>query len=177
MKKFSKVFVATVALTVACASQVFATEPTLNAEINALKAGNDSLSNAVTTLVSFDNGCNPADIMSMHAIVNTAMSNYDKNVLSEKQNFINYLNQVVVNKKEIERVKKANIAAITDLVKVNPSFKTQLDAAVIEYNQAVADRIAAENDIEIAKNEFAALQAGINANREAKSVGDADVIK
>lgn len=177
MKKSIKVLLTTVILTVAMVSPVFATEANLNAEIQALKTGNASLSNAVTTLVTFDDKCNPADKQYIHQMVDAAMSNYDKSIATERQNYITYLNQVVGNKKEIVRIKKANIAAIQDLVKVNPSFQAQLDAAVAEYNQAVADCEAAQAYIAVAQGEFDALQAGINENRAAKSAGDADAIK
>lgn len=88
-----------------------------------------------------------------------------------------YFSKVVGNKKEIVRIRQANIAALQDLVKVNPAFQTQLDAAVAEYNQAVADCEAAQAYIAVAQGEFDALQASINEARAAKAVGDADAIK
>lgn len=177
MKKFTRVLLATLTITLACAAPVFATEKNLSAEINLLKGKDATVSNALDTITSFDNNCGNEAKLAIHTIVDIADSDITKGMTEEQLNYIDYLKKVVVNLKETERIKKGNVAALTDLVKVNPSFQKELDAAVVEYNKAVADRVAGEQAIITAQEEFAKLNAALKDAKVAKGAKDADSVK
>ena len=167
MKKKLALLFTTVALTVTSVVPVFATVESLDAEKAIVANHMNGVTSAITTLVSFDNGCGEAEKTSMHALVN----GFEKDVLwsagQEEENYMKYLQARLGNAIEIERVKKQNIGAASDLVKVNPSLQPQLDAAIAEYNKAVADRQAAEAAIVNAKAQFDALNlAFVNANKD-----------
>lgn len=176
MKKSIKLLVVTAVLTVAFATPVMATESTLSAESAMLTNKMNAFGNDVSTLVSFDNNCGQGDINSMHAIVDTVKSDVVKSNISEQQNYMNYLQAALGNALETERVKKQNVASLTDLVKVNTSFQAQLDAAVADYVKAVADRQAAEQAIADAKAYFLALNSQFDAASLAKAAKDAQAI-
>lgn len=176
MKKFSRVLLATLTLTLACVAPVFATEKNLSAEMNLLKEKDATISNALDTIVSFDNNCGSEAKSAIHTIVDIAASDSTKGMTEEQLNYIDYLKKVVVNLKETERIKKGNVAALTDLVKVNPSFQKELEAAVAEYNKAVADRVAGEQAIITAQDEFVKFNAALNDKKAAKGAKDADSI-
>ena len=177
MKRKISVLLLTVALAVATVTPVFATESNMAAEVKLINAQNDTLHNALTTLVNFDNACGQNDKLSMHLIVDTANGNVNSARITEEQNYITYLKAVVGNAIETERIKKGNVDALKDLVKVNPSYQAQLDAAIADYNKAVADHAAAEAAITAAQAEFDALNASIQAAKDAKAATDADAIK
>ena len=174
MKRSIKILLTTLALTIACVSPVFATEEKLANEVKLITDRNDNVSNALSSVVQFDNNCGEEAKNSMHHIVDIVSVDVISSRLTEEQNYINYLKAVVGNAIETERVKKANVNALTDVVKVNPSFQPQLDAAIADYNKAVADHAAADAAIITAQNEFDALQAQLAAARAAKGAADAD---
>lgn len=164
----------TVALTVLSVVPVFASETDLNAEKALIANHLDGVTKAVSTLVTFDNNCGEAAKMSMHGIVDATNGNVKWSVSQEEENYIKYLQACVGNAIENERVKKQNVAALTDLVKVNPTFQSQLDAAIAECNKAVADRMAAEATVIDVKAQFAAFNAAFEAGRQALGTTDSD---
>lgn len=177
MKKSVRLLLATVVLTVACVSPIFATETTLPAEKNLITQNDANVRKAVSTLVKFDENCGSEAKLAMHTIVDTAQSDVVKSRISEQQNFIVYLNNVVANDLEAERIKKGNVAALTDVVKVNPGFQPQLDAAIAEYNNAVAKRMADQAAIGTAQAELNALHIQLLSEVSAIGLTDADTIR
>lgn len=176
MKRSLKVLLTTIILTVAVVTPVFATESTIKAESDMLSKKMAGFSGDITTLVTFDNNCGADAIASMHSLVNTGRSDVVKSNLAEQENYINYLKACVGNAVEIERIKKQNVGALTDIVKVNPTMQPQLDAAIAEYNKAVADHQAALKAVDDAKAYFAALNASFEKASLEKAAKDAQAI-
>lgn len=162
MKKALALLLTTVALTVAFITPVLATEQTLTAESAMLTNKMIGLGKDLSTLVKFDDNCGAAAIASMDLLVDTGRADTVKSNIAEQQNYIAYLNARVGNAIETERVKKGNVNALTDLCKSNPSFQPQLDAAIADYNKAVADRQAAVQAIAEAQAYFANLNKTFN---------------
>ncbi len=177
MKKSIKVLLTTVALTIACVTPVFATETDFNAEVRLVNGKNAEIASAVGTIVGFDNNCGQDAKVAIHDLVDVIDRNRVRGINDEQLNYINYLKGVVVNQTETVRIKQQNIDAITDLGKVNPSFQTQLDAAVVDYNAAVAQRAATEAAIVNAQQTFINQNAGFVNDRDMKATKDADAIK
>ena len=173
MKKSVKILLTTIALTVALVTPVFATESALSAESAMLEKKMARFGNDISTLVTFDDNCGAAAIASMNQIVVNNRGDVVKSNIAEQQNYINYLNARVGNAIEIERVKLGNVNAMKDLCKVNPSFQPQLDAAIADYNKAVADHQAAVQAVADAKAYFASLNASFDAASLAKAAADA----
>lgn len=176
MKRSLKVLITTIVLTVLCVTPVFATESTLSAESAMLQNKMNGFSNDVSTLVTFDNNCGAADILSMHGMVDTGNADVVASNIREEQNYINYLKARVGNAIETERVKKQNIAAIADLCKVNATFEPQLAAAVAEYNQAVVDHALAVQAVADAEAYFAALNASFVVDAIPHALADPQAI-
>lgn len=176
MKRLSKILLASLTFTLVCLSPVFATEKNLSAEMNLLTNKYSTISNALSTITTFDNNCDAGAKVAIHSIQETSDAERAKGMTEEQLNYIDYLKKVVVAKKETERIKKENITALTDVVKVNPSFQAQLDNAIVEYNNAVADRMATEAAIITAQEEFAKLNAALKAETIEKGAKDADSI-
>ena len=177
MRKSIKLFLSTSALVVALVTPVFATVEKLPDEVTMIQNGRTALSNDISTLVSFDNQCGPEGKIAMHTIVDISQSDAVRAALSEQENYINYLKAVVGNKIELERIKKGNVAALQDLVKCNASMQPQLNAAIVEYNQAVADLAAANAAIIEAQNTFAAYNNNVASTVSAKGDKDSDTIR
>lgn len=173
MKKSVKILLTTIALTVALVTPVFATESALSAESAMLEKKMAGFGSDISTLVTFDDNCGAAAIASMNQIVVNNRGDVVKSNIAEQQNYINYLNARVGNAIEIERVKLGNVNAMKDLCKVNPSFQPQLDAAIADYNKAVADHQAAVQAVADAKAYFASLNARFDAASLAKAAADA----
>ncbi len=174
MKKTVVALLTTVALSVMSIVPVFATETAIEAEKALVTNHVAGVSNAISTLVTYDNNCGEAAKVSMNALVDGFNGDIQYSVTQEEDNYIKYLKACVGNAIENERVKKQNIGAISDLVKVNATFQPQLDAAIAEYNQAVVDRMAAEVAVENAKAQFEALNLAVIVGNNAKYAGDSD---
>lgn len=177
MRKMTRYLLVTLVLTVACATPVFATEKNLSDEINMLHDRSVNVGNAMSTVLQFDNNCGPEAKIALHTLVDIARADLKSSSRTEIENYIKYLKAVVGNAIENERIKKSNIDALTDLVKVNPSFQTQLDEAVAEYNQAVAERVMAEAAIVEAQKAFDEYKISIINEVEARGNADPDRIK
>lgn len=157
--KFSvKALIATVAMSALIVTPVLATETNLDAEVNMIINHENATCGQITSYLATDNGCGAAAIAdhAAHAAVFAGqVSNYVKD---EEANYIKYLQGVVVNKKETERIKAGNVTAINELAKVNPTLAaSMLPAAQAEYEAAVNDRVAAEAAIPAAQARFAEL--------------------
>ena len=170
--KSLKVLITTIILSVAIITPVFATEQALSAESAMLEKKMAAFGGDISTLVTFDNNCGAADIASMDSLVDTGRADVVKSNIAEQENYIKYLEACVGNAIENERIKKANVGSFTDLCKVNPTYQAQLDAAVIEYNKAVADRQAAVKAVADAKAYFAALNVSFDNASKAKAAKD-----
>lgn len=168
MKKSLGLMIATVALTVLCVTPVFATESNLDAEGQLLADKMIGYNNAVSTLAAYDANCGGSAAASMHALLANNGHDVFMSNSAECLNYIDYLNACLGNAIEAERVAKGNVGALTDLVKVNTSYKAQLDAAVIEYNNAIANTAAARVAIDNAKAYFNALNAQFAADGNAQ---------
>lgn len=176
MKKSVKVLLATLALTILCVTPVFATEEKIDAETTMLTNKVNGFGNDISSLVKFDDKCGAADVASMNLIVNSVAKDVTSSNIAEQTNYINYLKAVVGNAIETERVKKQNVDSLKELVKVNTSFQPQLDAAVAEYNKAVADHAAADKAVVDAQAFFAALNNQFHDNAIAKAAGDPQAV-
>ncbi|MDO4187493.1 MAG: hypothetical protein Q4D29_00755 [Lachnospiraceae bacterium] len=174
MKKKIVLLLTTVALTVLSVMPVFASETAISAEKALIANHVGGVNSAISTLVTFDNNCGEAAKTSMHAMLNGFNGDIKWSVGQEEDNYIKYLQACVGNALETERIKKQNVGAMADVVKVNPTFQPQLDAAVVDYNKAVADRLAAEAAVIDAKAQFAALNASFIDNIKGISASDAD---
>ena len=173
MKKSVKVLFTTIILMVAFVTPVFATESSLSAESAMLEKKMAGFAGDISTLAQFDNNCGAAAVASFDQIIDNNRKDVFKSNVAEQLNYINYLNARVGNAVEIERVKLGNVNAMKDLCKVNPTFQPQLDAAVVEYNKAVADHQAALQAVADAKAYFDALNASFDAAAYKKAGADA----
>lgn len=176
MKKSMKVLFATVVLSIAFVTPVFATESALSAESAMLAGKVNGFENDLKTLVQYDNLCPASDIASMNDLADRISADVEKSNIAEENNYIAYLNAVVGNALETERVKKQNVAALTTVVNSNPTLRPQLEAAVAEYNKAVADRQAAEKAVVDAKAYFAQLNQKFVDEHIAKASADAQAV-
>lgn len=176
MKRSLKVLLSTVALTVLCVTPVFATETTLSAESAMLTNKMNGYGNDMQTLLSYDNNCGGEAVNAMHHLQNITSNDVKASNIAEQQNYIAYLQACVGNAIETERIKKQNVDSLTDLCKVNPTFKPQLDAAVVEYNKAVLDHQAANQAVVDAQAYFVALNQAFVNNALAKAAVDAQAI-
>lgn len=161
MKRTIKLILATLALATLFVTPVFATETNLTSEMNYIDNHVKTVGGQITSYLTTDDGCGKAAKIDhgTHAItVDGQLFNW---VFAEEVNYVKYLQGVVVNKQETERIKKGNIAALTDVVKYNAGFQPQLNAAIAEYNAAVLDRAAAEQAIPEAQQAFAVLNASL----------------
>ena len=174
MNKKIALLLTTVALTVLSVVPVFATEADINAEKVQLSNHMNGVSNSIITLVSFDNNCGEAAKNTMNQMVDGFEGDIKWSLTQEEDNYIKYLQARVGNALEIERIKKQNVGAMTDLVKINPGFQAQLDAAIAECNKAVADRMASEAAVVDAKAQFAALNNSFAVGIQEKTVSDPD---
>ncbi len=159
MSKFTKMLVITAALTVFCAVPVMAQEVTdpktviTEAQFEKTllehqQAVNTQL-NAVTSSMADKNAA------AKHAaLVASQLQKYNR---AEADNYINYLNKVVVNLKETERIKKEVVDNYTNLAKVNPTYAAMVPQATVDYNTAVAARMQAEANVAKAVADFKVL--------------------
>lgn len=177
MKKSLGIILATVALSILCVVPVLATENNVNAETNLLKQKSQTFLNAMLTLTSFDNNADEVAKKAMGDIARIGKSDMIKGVEEEEANYLKYLQAVLGNAIEAERVAKQNVGAFTDLVKVNPGFQPQLDAAVAAYNNAVAEHQAALVAIDATKAYFDELDKVLDGNGKALQMADPDAPK
>ena len=156
MSKLSKILVITVALTVLSAIPVMADEVTdpakviTEAQFDKMIADHQQVVarqlNAVTSSMADKNAA------AQHAA--TVMNQLQRYNRAEADNYINYLNKVVINLKETERIKKEVVDNYTNLSKVNPTYAAMVPQAMVDYNAAVAARMQAEANVAKAVADF-----------------------
>ena len=163
MKLSIKALLTTVALTVAFATPVFATETDLNKEMQYINNHFQEVGVQISSYLKTDDGCGAAAKVDhgTHArVVDAQLLTW---VAQEESNYIDYLKRVVDNKKETERIKKEVLDNYTNLSKVNAQMAAMVPAAAADYNAAVADRMAAEVAIVNAQTTFLAYNNQLNA--------------
>ena len=159
MKKLSKLFVVTAAVTVMCAVPAMAAEVTDPAKITteaqlismiaSHQADVQKQVNAVTAQMADKNAA-----AQQAAVVADQIKNYNR---AEADNYLNYLKKAIVNLKETERIKKEVVDNYTNLAKVNPQYAAMLPQAMNDYNAAVAARAQWEANLAKATQDFAAM--------------------
>lgn len=156
MSRFTRMLVITAALTVFCAIPVMAqevTDPkTVITEAQFEKALMDHQQAVATQLNAVTASMADKNAAAKHAaVVTSQLQRYNR---AEADNYINYLNKVVINLKETERIKKEVVDNYTNLSKVNPTYAAMLPQAMADYNTAVAARVQAEANVAKAVADF-----------------------
>lgn len=174
MKKKIALLLITTLLTVTSVVPAFATVTDINAEKAIIANHMSGITNSIITLVSYDNNCGEAAKQSMDQLVDSFAGSVKWSITQEEANYLYYLQACVGNALETEKIKNQNVGSMQDLVKVNPGFQPQLDAAIAEYNKAVADRMAAEAAVVDAKAQFDALNAALVSGVQVRHTEDPD---
>lgn len=156
MTKITKMLVVTAVLTVFCTIPVMAqevTDPkTVITETQFEKALMEHQQAVVKQLTAVTSSMADKNAAAKHiAVVNSQLQRYNKD---EANNYINYLNKVVINLKETERIKKEVVDNYNNLSKVNPTYAAMLPQAMVDYNNAVAARVQAEANVAKAVADF-----------------------
>ena len=159
MKKLAKLIVITSALTILCAVPAMAeeiTDPkTVKTEAQFQKEIADHQAEVTRQLNALTASMADKNAAAQHAaLVANQLQKYNR---AEADNYINYLNKVVINMKETERIKKEVVDNYTNLSKVNPTYAAMIPQAVNDYNVAVANRMQAEANVAKAIQDFAVL--------------------
>ena len=158
MRKITKLFVVTAALTLLCAVPAMAqevTDPkTIMTEQQFMKQIADHQAVVQTQVNSVVNSMADKNAAARQAA--TAANDLKKYNRAEADNYLTYLNKAIVNLKETERIKKEVVDNYTNLAKVNPTYAAMLPQAVNDYNAAVAARQMWEANLAKATADFAA---------------------
>ena len=158
MRKITKLFVVTAALTLLCAVPAMAqevTDPkTIVTEQQFMKQIADHQAVVQTQVNSVVNSMADKNAAARQAA--TAANDLKKYNRAEADNYLTYLNKAIINLKETERIKKEVVDNYTNLAKVNPTYAAMLPQAVNDYNAAVAARQMWEANLAKATADFAA---------------------
>jgi hypothetical protein len=158
MRKITKLFVVTAALTLLCAVPAMAqevTDPrTIVTEQQFMKQIADHQAVVQTQVNSVVNSMADKNAAARQAAI--AANDLKKYNRAEADNYLTYLNKAIVNLKETERIKKEVVDNYTNLAKVNPTYAAMLPQAVNDYNAAVAARQMWEANLAKATADFAA---------------------
>lgn len=158
MRKITKLFVVTAALTLLCAVPAMAqevTDPrTIVTEQQFMKQIADHQAVVQTQVNSVVNSMADKNAAARQAAI--AANDLKKYNRAEADNYLTYLNKAIINLKETERIKKEVVDNYTNLAKVNPSYAAMLPQAVNDYNAAVAARQMWEANLAKATADFAA---------------------
>lgn len=159
MKKLSKLFVISAAITVISAAPVMAAEITDPATITTeaqliatLAAHQDVVATQVKAIT--DSMADKGAAAQQAAMALNEVSRYNR---AEADNYINYLNKAIINLKETERIKQEVVNNYTNLATVNPTYAAMIPQAMAEYNKAVADRQQWEANLAKAVADFSAM--------------------
>ena len=174
MKKKIALLLTTTLITVTNVVPVFATVTDIDAEKTLIINHMNGITNSISTLVSYDDNCGEAAKKSMNQLVDSFAGDVKWSIKQEQANYIYYLQACVGNALETEKIKNQNVGSMKDLVKVNPGFQPQLDAAIAEYNNAVANRMEAEAAVSDAKAQFEAFNNSLRAGVQARHTEDPD---
>lgn len=156
MNRITKLLVISAALTVFFAFPVMAQEITdpknVISEAQFQKALMEHQQTVATQLNAVASSMADKNAASRHiAVVTNQLQKYNR---AEADNYINYLNKVVINLKETERIKKEVVDNYTNLSKVNPTYAAMIPQAMVDYNAAVAARAQAEANVAKAIADF-----------------------
>lgn len=158
MRKITKLFVVTAALTLLCAVPAMAqevTDPkTIVTEQQFMKQIADHQAVVQTQVNSVVNSMADKNAAAKQAAI--AANDLKKYNRAEADNYLTYLNKAIINLKETERIKKEVVDNYTNLAKVNPTYAAMLPQAVNDYNAAVAARQLWEANLAKATQDFAA---------------------
>lgn len=158
MRKITKLFVVTAALTLLCAVPAMAqevTDPrTIVTEQQFMKQIADHQAVVQTQVNSVVNSMADKNAAARQAAI--AANDLKKYNRAEADNYLTYLNKAIINLKETERIKKEVVDNYTNLAKVNPTYAAMLPQAVNDYNAAVAARQMWEANLAKATADFAA---------------------
>ena len=158
MRKITKLFVVTAALTLLCAVPAMAqevTDPkTIVTEQQFMKQIADHQAVVQTQVNSVVNSMADKNAAARQAAI--AANDLQKYNRAEADNYLTYLKKAIVNLKETERIKKEVVDNYTNLAKVNPTYAAMLPQAVNDYNAAVAARQLWEANLAKATQDFAA---------------------
>lgn len=176
MKKSIRVLL-TMALTVAFVTPVFATETNLTAETNNIVDMQTKFGKEISVIVECDNNGTQKEKAVVHQLVDDATKAVLYNSVTEEKSYITFLNKALDNAVELEKVAKGRVDLLTNTVKTCPALQPQLDAAIVDYNKAVENRIAAQAAIPAAKDQFTNVNMSFLQAKEAKAANDADVIR
>ncbi|MCR5407040.1 MAG: hypothetical protein K6E88_09685 [Lachnospiraceae bacterium] len=158
MRKITKLFVVTAALTLLCAVPAMAqevTDPkTIVTEQQFMKQIADHQAVVQTQVNSVVNSMADKNAAARQAAI--AANDLKKYNRAEADNYLTYLNKAIVNLKETERIKKEVVDNYTNLAKVNPTYAAMLPQAVNDYNAAVAARQMWEANLAKATADFSA---------------------
>ena len=158
MRKITKLFVVTAALTLLCAVPAMAqevTDPkTIVTEQQFMKQIADHQAVVQTQVNSVVNSMADKNAAARQAAI--AANDLKKYNRAEADNYLTYLNKAIINLKETERIKKGGVDNYTNLAKVNPTYAAMLPQAVNDYNAAVAARQMWEANLAKATADFAA---------------------
>ena len=151
MRKISRILITSIIISVFAAIPALAAEPNPTiSQIEAYKLQNTAQLNAeVNDLIKKAHGNPNGPQWSNHQA--QVQANIAKYYLAADQNYVNYLQQIVVNKQETERVKLEVVNNYKSLANVNPEFAALLPAAEADYQAAVNDRINAQLAVENAR--------------------------
>ena len=149
----------------------------LDEELRILTNHEAKFATEVSTIAQADNNGGQKEKAAVHLILDSAAKDVLNNAKFDQNAYITYLNNVVRNAIETERVAKERVDILTNNVKACPALQPQLDAAIADYNKAVADHQAAIAAIGVAQGQFDAWNTNFALKKDAKSVNDADVIK
>ena len=146
MKRFTKLLIVTAAMTMLLSVPVFATEKTLDAEVNMITQHVKDVETQVDYLTPKSAGFKDWDTLNAHR--RTVMYQVLTWASDEFDNYILYLQKEEALSQEDVRIKQQNIVAIGELCKVNPAFNAQLAPA--QADLAVAQQNVINNQTQIA---------------------------
>lgn len=149
MKRFTKIALVVCAMTMLFSVPVSATEKDLNAEVAMINQHVATVEKQVDALTPKSAGFNDWTSLNVHR--RTVMKQTIGWAVAEFDNYILYVQREEANAQELVRIKQQNIAAITELCKVNPEFNAQLV-------QANAELLAAQQQVGVHQNEIALCQ-------------------
>lgn len=151
MRKISRILITSIIISVISVVPALAAEPNPTiGQIEAYKLQNTAQLNAeVADLIKKAHGNPEGPQWSNHMV--QVQNNIAKYYLAADQNYVNYLQQIVVNKQETERVKLEIVNNYKSLANVNAEFAALLPAAQAEYQAAVNDRVNAQLAVQNAR--------------------------
>lgn len=129
----------------------------------------DTVSDAVANQYMMMQLANMAINAQLSAQSDPATEEKIDNMVRDAKTYADYLNQVVLNRKETKRIKREVLTNYKNLSKVNPSFKDLIPAAKAEFDKASGD-VKAMKEVARRAAEFA--NSGVYIRTYAKYMKD-----